>query len=37
MAQTALSDAHLQVNVPKWTTLIKTSTHKELGPYNDDW
>ncbi|KAI8870081.1 ribosomal protein S19e [Ramicandelaber brevisporus] len=23
--------------VPKWTDLVKTATHKELGPYDADW
>ena len=23
--------------IPKWTDLVKTGVHKELGPTDDDW
>eukprot|EP00047_Mylnosiga_fluctuans_P001329 m.219783 g.219783 ORF g.219783 m.219783 type:complete len:142 (-) comp10247_c0_seq1:55-480(-) len=26
-----------KVQVPKWVDVVKTGTHKELGPYNPDW
>ena len=33
--------AHLKrigkIEVPKWADLVKTSTHKELAPYDPDW
>ncbi|KAJ3193187.1 40S ribosomal protein S19 [Irineochytrium annulatum] len=26
-----------RLEVPKWVDLVKTSTHKELAPYDPDW
>ena len=26
-----------KVKVPAWTDQVKTATHKELSPYNQDW
>jgi len=26
-----------QIQVPQWTELVKTGTHKELAPYDPDW
>jgi small subunit ribosomal protein S19e len=26
-----------KVEVPAWTDLVKTGTHKELAPYDQDW
>ncbi|KAI8826377.1 40S ribosomal protein S19 [Chytriomyces hyalinus] len=26
-----------KLEVPKWVDLVKTSTHKELAPYDPDW
>ncbi|KAJ3058716.1 40S ribosomal protein S19 [Podochytrium sp. JEL0797] len=26
-----------KLEVPKWVDLVKTATHKELAPYDQDW
>lgn len=33
----APTNTSVQVQVPKWVDVVKTGTHKELGPYNPDW
>ncbi|EDQ89725.1 uncharacterized protein MONBRDRAFT_18781 [Monosiga brevicollis MX1] len=36
-AYAALLKRQGKIPVPSWVDLVKTSTAKELAPYNDDW